>query len=205
MEFKLDNVGTWSPHRSPEPTRLCARISDRFAVPEQGKSKMKIRARLVLAVSLGGCMFAGKPGGGSTADYLEVHGPNLGWGGISLYETRQVVEKNLGKPLSVDPQASPTCGQFASKLSLHDRQLVLQWSSSAPDATLDSLRISLPASEVQATLASLVDQFQAHIPDLVVLSSDRDSAILRYADNQRLVLNLRTASSLWLTYQACVD
>jgi hypothetical protein len=166
---------------------------------------MKIQAVLVLAASLGGCMFAGKPRGGSTADYLEIHGPNLGWAGISLYETRQDVEKNLGKTLGVDPQASPTCGQYASKLTLHDRKLVLQWSSSGPEATLDSLRVNLPATEAQQPMASLVAQIQERIPDVVPLGSDRDSAILRYADNQRLVLNLRTDGNLWLTYQACVD
>ncbi len=166
---------------------------------------MKSTALIVFTAVLCGCSYASKPQGGSTAEYLEARGPNLGWGGISLYESRQSVEQALGKTLEVDPQAAPTCGQYASKLELHGRTLVLQWSGTDETATLDSLRVVLPANEAAETVGNLTADLQQHVPELVTLRGDRDSAILRYAANQRVVLNLRGEGNLWITYQACVD
>ncbi|HEV2213207.1 MAG TPA: hypothetical protein VGS99_07650 [Gammaproteobacteria bacterium] len=166
---------------------------------------MKSTALLIFATLLCGCSFVGKPQGGSTAEYLEVHGPALGWDGLSLYQTRQSVEQALGKSLKVDPQAAPACGQFASKLKLHGRDLVLQWSSADETATLDSLRIVLPEAESAESVDALTSDLQQRVPDLVVLRANRDSAILRYAANQRVVLNLHGEGNLWITYQACLD
>jgi hypothetical protein len=158
----------------------------------------------LLVSLLAGCAGA-LPDVRPTPDLVQLKDGRLGWAGLYLDERHDFLEARTRLSFVIAPQSFPACGQFSTETRLYGRQVTLQWSSDAGDASLDSIYVDLGPQDPSA--ATMADGILQRLPGLKLfgVQNSPDSAALSSARDEVVLIKSGAEHFLLLAPAGCLD
>lgn len=162
----------------------------------------------LLAILISGCVTCrdAEPPREKALPHLFTENGKLGWGGLTLEMSRAEAEAKLGRSLRVRTNAyTDVCGEFYSLVDLHGQRVNVDWSSAAPDATIEVISVLYGGGERMDYDSDLREAALAAVPELE--GETEHSSFLTLRSNPSHAVNLKSSGEgvFFVTLEGCLD